>query len=115
AKKDAAVGGGVGPELCAQLEVLVRVLRDEMAAFPFVRDDNAVLGPPIGVAHPVSVIQRFGLRSVEQRDPSRVASIGHLWRAAQHREAGEKQQRRGGSRRAFHRDFLPERDFVLTY
>ena len=64
AKKDAAVRGVVGPEL-PDLEVLVGVLRDQMAALAFVGHDRAVLGPPIGIADPVPVVQGLGVRAVK--------------------------------------------------
>ena len=79
AKKDAAVRGVVGPELGPDLEVLVGVLRDQMAALAFVGHDRAVLGPPIGIADPVPVVQGLGVRAVKERDPSRVALTRHLW------------------------------------
>ena len=65
AKKDAAVRGVVGPELGPDLEVLVGVLRDQMAALAFVGHDRAVLGPPIGIADPVPVVQGLGVRAVK--------------------------------------------------
>jgi hypothetical protein len=79
AKKDAAVRGVVGPELSPDLEVLVRILRDQMATLAFVGHDRAVLGPPVGVADPVPVVQGLGVRAVKKHDPSRVTLTRHLW------------------------------------
>ena len=54
--ENAAVRGGVRPELGPDLEVLVGVLRDQMAALAFVGHDGAVLDPPVGIAGPVPVL-----------------------------------------------------------
>ena len=78
ADENAAVRGVIGPELGPDLEVLVGVLRDQMAALALVGHDDAVLGPPVGIADPVPVIQGLGVGAVKKRDPPRVTLTRHL-------------------------------------
>jgi hypothetical protein len=67
ADEDAAVGVVVGPELGPDLEVPVRALRHQEAAFALVGDDRAVLDAPVGVPHALEVIQP--LFAIDQRGP----------------------------------------------
>src|SRR5688500_19248393 len=70
AKKDAAVGCVIRPELSADLEVFVRVFRKQMASLSFVGHDGAVFGSPIGIAGAVPVVQGLRVRAVKKRDPT---------------------------------------------
>src|SRR5688572_2551517 len=81
---DAAVRIVGGPELDAQLEILVRVVRQEEAALALVAYDRAVLGAPVDVADALEILQAPG--AVEQRGP---AAARHPRR---HRRTGGKQK-----------------------
>ena len=78
ANKNTAIRRVIRPELGSDLEVLVGVLREEMATLTLVGHDDAVLGPPVGIAHPVPVVQGLGVGPVKKGDPSGVALARHL-------------------------------------
>ncbi len=76
ANEDAAVGFGVDPELGADLEILVGVLRNEKAV-ALVGDDEAVGDLPVGVADRREVVE---VLAVEQRNPTGIRLAGRLRR-----------------------------------
>src|SRR5499426_4595358 len=75
ADEDPAVRVVIRPELGPDHEILVGVLRDEVAALALVGDDRAPFGSPVGVADPVPVLEARA--AVDQRHPPRVPS-GHV-------------------------------------
>src|SRR5207249_3441114 len=101
ADENAAIRAVVGPELGPDLKVLVRVLRDEIPALALVRDDEAVLRPPVRVADAVPVVQAPG--AVDQRGPARVGLTGRHLCATENTEPDD-QKTRGEDEQAVHRD-----------
>src|SRR5438552_940888 len=78
ANKNTAIRRVIRPELGPYLEVLVGVLRDQMAALALVGHDGAVLRPPAGIADPIPVVQGLGVGAVKKCDPPSVALTRHL-------------------------------------
>src|SRR5207237_3766022 len=69
ADEDTAVRVGVGVELCAQLEVAVRLLRHQETGLALVRDDRTAFGMPVGIADRIEILRT--LLPVHQRLPAR--------------------------------------------
>src|SRR5262245_7822982 len=101
--EDAAVGLLVRPELGIDLEVLVRVLRDEVAALALVSDDCPVLDAPIGVARGGKVAHRL---AVGHRHPARAGLPDRTRRKLNGDETGSEQHN-AGRKRAYHDVVLP--------
>src|SRR5678816_5039 len=85
ADEDAAVGGGISPELGIDLEILIGVFRDELPAFAFIRHDDTALGAPVRIAYPVKVFESSV--AVNQGDPARPRMRG----AAENGERNDQQ------------------------
>src|SRR6478752_6671245 len=99
--EDATVGFLVSPELGVDLEVLVRVLGDEVAALTLICDECAVLDAPISLSCAVPVAH--GL-AVGQRDPARAGLADRLRHKLNCGEAGSEQ--RNGSRKSSYHDVV---------
>src|SRR5262249_44801443 len=94
ADEDAAVGVVADPELGADLEVAVVILRQQVAVLPrLVGYQPTVLDAPVGVADRCEVI---GVLAVEQRDPALIGLAGGLVRRRQCGEPGEQRDSREG-------------------
>src|SRR5215510_9267176 len=99
ADEDPAVRVVIRPELGPDHEILVGVLRDEVAALALVGDDRAPFGAPVGVADPVPVLEARA--AVDKRHPPLVP-LGHA--GAPEGAEQDDQQPDGDARQAFHRD-----------
>jgi hypothetical protein len=92
ADEDAAIRVARRPELGAQLEVLVRILRHEKAALAAVGDHRAVLGAPVRVADTVEVLE--APVAIEQRLP---AHAGQAQLRARGERSGKQSRSQYGS------------------
>src|SRR5262245_27422478 len=104
--EDAAVGLLVRPELGVDLEVLVRVLADEVTALALVGDERAVFDTPIGLARAGPVAHRL---AVGQRDPARAGLTDRLRRKLDGDKTVSEQPNDSG-KRAYHDVVLPVSD-----
>src|SRR5258708_7904366 len=99
ADEDAAVGGGVDPELGPELEVAVFLLRDQEAVAEVGLHDAALEEPPIGVADGLPIVQ---VGAVEQGGPTGLRGLpGGVVRVPKYGGAGENEPH-GNSGSAVH-------------
>src|SRR5262245_43993218 len=104
--EDAAVGLLVRPELGVDLEVLVRVLGDEVTAPALVGHERSVLDAPIGLSGAGPITHRL---AVGQRDPARASLADRLRRKLNGDETGSEQPN-ASRKRAYHDVILPVSD-----
>src|SRR5207244_12997034 len=96
------VGVVLRSALRPDLKVLVRVLRDELAALALVGHDGATLRSPVGVADAVPVVQAGG--AIDERGPARGGLTERQVCAAQYGEPDDQQP--GDDGRSPHRGLL---------